>query len=274
MSIALDFDCVTPSNLSEWDVWKIFDIEQDMWARKEGLWEYLECRDCCKIFSKQDIYDKKDKSTYNFTVSEIEKKSERKTFVCPCCEGELKHCFQREYWIEEIKIRYSQRSHLVLMKAWAEIVGFMDGYVASYDDIYEREFSDHYSRIWKNTIAEKIRQVLQWNMPDEFFSCSSMWTKEQYMWLLNSYKLLQCFFSTFPAEYDGICWISELNEEWTLDRIYTSLWSRSLDLSRLKWDVNCSVTYNSTISLQENIWYHYRRAFLNDLRTFLRERAI
>jgi hypothetical protein len=46
--------------------------------------------------------------------------------------------------MNEIKTRYANKATLLLMERGNELIGFMDGYVASFDTIYNRELSDHY----------------------------------------------------------------------------------------------------------------------------------
>ncbi len=265
---------VDPQSLTTKDLHQIFELEQDMWSRDEWLWEYLSCNDCNKIYSKQDIYNKSTFRDYVLTVAEIEKKHGKVLPKCSECDGEMQHVLAREEWIEEITERYAQQSHLIVMKSWEDLIWFMDGYIGSYDRIYEQEFSQHYGKIWKNNIAQLIENTIEWNMPDEMFSCCSMWTREGNMNLIQIYRLLQWFFVNFPALYDQILGISEVRSGGSLDKMYSKLWSQDIGVKEYENQITCSETYDSRIFVQKSLWSTYKKAFSKDLRTFLRKRAI
>lgn len=268
------FDIVSPSNLSQKDLVEIYELEQDMWARDEGLGEYLSCDSCNRTYSKQDIYDKKDKEIYNLTVSEIERIF-CNTPKCDICDVELIHIFSQEKYIKEIQQRYSFKAHLVLMKDEnSSIVWFMDGYSSDFDTIYNIEFSDHYNRIGKEKIVQHIETILWEEIPGEVFNCCSMWTRENLMNLHNIYMLLQTFFMNFPNSFDHILWISELNSGGTLDKMYKGLWSQDIWMQQYQNNISCSNKYRSGIFIQKEIWKIYKQGFSKDLRTFLKERAI
>lgn len=272
MKPIITFDTITPSNLSEKDLGKIFELEQDMWARNEGLWEYVTCLHCDATMSKQDMYDKRNKAIYSMTVAEIEMNELWGSLSCPHCSWDVEHVFPREAYIEEMKIRYSQRAHMVIMKDSEEIVWFMDGHISDFDTIFERDFSYRYSKQNKIEISDAVTQII-WCIPELMFSCSSMWTKENYMFFHNVYRLLQSFFMSFPDSYEWNTWISELNVGGSLESIYKALWARSIDMTKIS-NIEKNDSYESWIFIQKQLGATYKQGFSKDLRTFLRERAI
>lgn len=259
----LSFDTITPSNLSTKDLWNIYDIEQDMWSRAEGLGEYLTCDICERNFSKQDIYDRNDRDLYIMTVAEIEYVNWWELPFCPCCWNELKHIFPRESYIEEMKNRYSRQAHLVIMKAWETIVWFMDGYVWDIDSIYKTEFSDHYNAIGIDEIKRLIRNTLDWVLPDEFFSCASSGTREWYMNFFHIYNLLQYFFTHFPRDIENVTWLSELHSWGPYNKIFWKLGTKSIWIRNRHVDlIQTSDTYDSDIYVHPYFWRTCREAFV------------
>jgi len=274
MDLHSSLQVVTPSNLSLVDVVSLYELEQDMWAREEGLWEGLQCNDCSRIYSKQEIHNPQNKENYRLTVAEIEIHEGWKISNCSDCGWDMLHCFEREKWIEEIIERYSHQAHLVLMRDWEVITWFMDGYLWSFEKIFKQELSDHYGNIWIDVVRSRVSAALDGVMPEQFFACCSMGTREGIMWMRSIYSLLQCFFSNFPKKFENEVWFSEINRWGTLDRMYKSLGSIEVQMWEYQNEVSCADTYGSWLFLQKNIWRTYRNSFSKDFRTFLKERAI
>jgi len=270
----ISFEQIDSWNLSSEQILDIFNIEQDMWARKEGLWEYVRCEDCKSVYSKQDIYNNLPSDKYSMTVSEIELEYNTSSILCLNCKSDTVHCFSPEEYIQDIRDRYNQKALLVVMKQQDTLVGFMDGYVSDFGTIYYKEFEEHYQDMG----LEKLTEMIQWKLgeiiPEEVFSCTSMWTRESYMNFTNIYLLLQNFFKNFPQEYDNILGISEIRLGWSLDRLYSILWSQKVGTSEYSELIRTSDTYMSEIFLQENIWTTYKKGFSVWLRDFLRAARI
>lgn len=250
---------------------ELFDIEQDMWSRREWLGEYVYCDSCGTTFSKQDIYAGLEKGIYNRTVSAIEKIL---SFPHTCsCGWRLKHCYERSEYIPQMQERYSQESIITLMFFRGKIVWFMDGYIADFPKIYDLEFRSHYAAVWEKRLLEAIEKLLGFPLPSELFSCSSMGTTEDFMSFKYIYLLLQYFFTHLPPRYDDITAITELNVWGSLHKIYALLWAQQvglIDSADIYENVSTSDAYSSDIFIQKNLWKIYRYWFENDLRTFLR----
>lgn len=270
MSNNISFQAVETKKLSDLDIKQIFNIEQDMWARKEGLWEYMECESCWALYSKQDIYWDLEKSIYNKTVSELENNEWRDIFCCSACWGKNTHCFSEKDYTKSMRERYSLRSTLVLMYDDKKLIWFMDGYVSWLEDIYSREFAEHYSDIGIDKIKEAIYTTL-WYLPDEYFSCASSWTREGYMNFFHIYNLLQNFFLHFPSHMEEVTWLSELHSGWPYSKIFWKLWTRSIGLrEKHKESIQSSNSYDSDIYVHPNFWKSCKKAFKNkSVRSFI-----
>lgn len=258
----ISFHSINPSNLSDSDLWEIYNIEQDMWAREEWLWEYLKCATCSTIYSKQDVYWDLSKLEYLLTVSELEEKWYEGLCYCETCWWRLLHSFPKEKYIEELKERYASRATLMLMKRWKEFIGFMDGYVESFEVIYNRELADHYWKISVRKVREMVSESLHGIMPDNFFCCSSSWTRERYMNMVHIFNLLQKFYENFPSDMKDVTAISELHAWWPYARIFALLWARSIGIRKNFWNyIDTWDTYKSDIYVHEYHWAKCQKAF-------------
>jgi len=259
------------SQLSQWDIEEIFNVEQDMWAREEGLWEYLQCLSCNTFFSKQDIYRDISKSRYNQTVWELEQQEQRDIFCCTACWGKRIHCFSKQEYVQSMRERYKRKSVLVLMRDGDELAWFMDGYVSDLETIYNTEFKEHYEDIGINTIKQRIIATLG-DFPVEYFSCASSWTREEYMNFFHIYSLLQQFFLHFPEEIETVMWLSELHSGGPYEKIFSKLWTRSIWI-RAQYEANISTSdgYDSDIYVHPNFWRTCWEAFSDvGVRDFIR----
>jgi len=270
-SNTLWFQSVDPKNLLSSDFSEIAEIEQDMWAREEGLWEYLFCNACDSVYSKQDIFWWLDKELYKNTVLQLELREDRDIFECKCCSGKLKHSFLIEDCITEMKERYKNKTLLVLMEKNNELIWFMDGYVSDLETIYEREFEYHYDKIWISAIKDMITKTLERPLPQEFFACPWSGTKEKYMNFFHIYNLLQNFFQSFPDDMLEVTGISELHSWWPYTRIFWNLWAESIwardAFSELIFDTK---TYDSDLYVHTNFWKSCKTEFTNKtLRGFI-----
>ncbi len=266
----LSCQSLDPQNVSQEDIMKIFAIEQDMWWREQWLWAYVHCDSCDQTFSKQDIYKNKvSEDVYLLLVSEIEESTESEFLSCLNCQKKVTHVFEKETYIDEIRHRYSGNAMLTVMyeDEW-DIVGFMDGHISGFDNLFERDLSYRYPKQYKETIQEAIKNINDGILPDIFFSCSSMWTKEKYMHFSHIYYLLQSFFQSFPTRYENEMWISELHSWGALDKIYKHLWSESLGIAD-PWGSLWTDSYNSWLYIQRRLGKRYKRAFQKPLRRLL-----
>jgi hypothetical protein len=256
------FQTTDPSNLSDNDLWEIFQIEQDMWSRNEWLWEYLKCDWCSQVYSKQDIYGHLNKQDYQLTVSELEEKQTKDIFCCKEGGSKLLHSFWKKEYIKEIRERYTSKAILLLMQKGDKIIGFMDWYVGNFETIYEREFHDHYWDIGINRVREMVKSSLDGVMPDEFFSCSSSWTRERYMNMIHIFNLLQKFYENFPKGMETVTALSELHSGWPYARIFWPLWAKSIGIrDEYETEIDTTSVYDSDIFVHKRYWESCKKAF-------------
>lgn len=208
----------------------IFDIEQDMWARWIG--EYLTCKSCDTIYSKDDIYWEKWIATIPLiqrknTVAEIEQVLGAIP-DCPCCEIPLDHIFHYDSYIWEIKNRHAwNNSFLSLSRddTW-KIVWFMDWYIATLEEIFMKEFSFHFSPNVLDYIWEKYKKHKSVDM----LTVSSIWTDDKNKSLSRVFSLLEDFFSQFDNSYDSMNVIVESIIWSTTYCIFDLMWAEKMHL--------------------------------------------
>lgn len=245
-------------------------IEQDMWAREQWLWEYLKCTSCDTVYSKQDIFWSLPKNIYNRTTYELEQQSSyRNVFYCKQCWWENVHFFWREQHIEEILWRYKHEAVLVLMKKGTELIGFMDGYVADFDTIYDRELEHHYVSVGRELVKSKVITTLDGNIPDQLFTCSSSGTKEWYMNFFHIYNLLKYFFQAFPNDIATLTAISELNAGGAYDQVFSSIGAQSIGMVEFQSWIQATEVYNSDIFVHRELWKKWQELFSQSLRSFI-----
>lgn len=138
----LDTSSISPQTLN-----RIFELEQDMWAR--GVGEYIKCTACGKVFSKAEIYDATEQQALiNSTVQEIERiLFNGDTPDCRECHAATQHIYSYDTYFDEISHRYSRdQSFLsVARDQTGKIVGFMDAYIDTLEKIFSEEFASHFS---------------------------------------------------------------------------------------------------------------------------------
>ncbi len=238
-------ESINPRNISETDLEKIVEIEQDMWARESIIWEYVKCECCNKIYSKDDIFWHLSKDIKIQTVKKIEKIYWEKHIKCNNCWNPAESLFDRDKYITNIKDRYNNsESFLTLLRdEYWDIVWFEDWYLDSFETIYEREFSYYYDKIWINTIKNLIEESLQYKLPDKLFMCSSVWSEEKYANFFNIYKIMQNFFNNLNTQIEpDTLWIYEAVLGSLPHSIYSIAWAKNL------WIPN-----NPIYSMLENI---------------------
>ena len=62
---------MNPKNLSEQDFQEINDVSREMWANTKSLGEFVQCKSCHTMSSKEDIFGKFPDEVKNNTISRI-----------------------------------------------------------------------------------------------------------------------------------------------------------------------------------------------------------
>jgi hypothetical protein len=262
-------ESINPKTISEKDLEKIAEIEQDTWAY--SIWEYVKCNKCVKIFSKNDIFWDLPKEIYNKTVLKIEEYFQIEYIKCPCCNKQTQHIYWKEY-ILDIVDRYKNtvNSFLTLYRSWDwEIRGFFDWYIDDFDSLYEREFAlikDNISK--EKLILEIVKKI--WYSPDLFLVCSALWMEQWYHSFNILYQIIKWFFDKLNiSEFSELVWIAEViiwsNTHW----IYHSVWATKLWLS-LKWSLLKHNSYETDIFVHNNIVSDYVTSMSWNVKEFLK----
>lgn len=266
-------DVVNPKNISEIDLIKITEIEQDMWARNDGIGEYVKCSSCNNIDSKEDIYWKLSNDIKILTVWKIENILEKNRIECSECGSDSKPIYQRDEYMEEIRNRYNNSdSYISIFRdSWWEIRWFADWYIDSFDTIYTREFEHYYKEIWIDWIKKSIESIINTNTPKELLVWTAVWIEEKYKNFNILYLLIKNFFDGIGAYREGIMWIAE-SRIWTNTHwIYHSMWAKRLNLSNY---TNNNSNFNSDIFIHPWAVIDYKKEFWVTLKQFLRKHSI
>lgn len=264
-------ESVNPRSLSKNDLEKIVEIEQDMWAREDWLWEYMKCESCLKIHSKEDIFWHLSNDIKMQTVKKIEEIIDFDK-VCSDCNWKIKSIYDRNEYIESIRDRYfnSVESFLTVYRDdhW-EIRWFFDWYIDSFEKIYEREFSYYYwdlgINIIKNIIEEKI-----WNkISNNIFVFSSVWIEKNYINFMIYINLLKLLFSSIPDDKNSYLWITDVKDSTNISKLYKSLGSIELNLNNKIKFFNKNNKFSSDLYIHENVVLDYKKELSLPIRKFL-----
>lgn len=259
------FESMDPQKVTDKMLRDIFEIEQDMWAR--GIGEYLKCINCGELFSKSDIYENNSKiflpnELKVWTVQQIENSLGSPLPDCLLCAGQTKHVYDAEEYIPQMEARYKrQNSFLTLVKdeVW-EIVGFMDGYIASLDEIYTDELRFHFSSYLIKEICHCF-----WITPDtQLLTVSSIGTNERNKSLITALKLLKTFFQWIDSKYDNIWWLVESIIWSSTYCIFDLMWSQKMEVREkvhcIIWETS-NDNYKTDILFQNNVVSDYKNRF-------------
>lgn len=262
-----------PKTISENDIKKIYEIEQDMWA--EWIWEYVKCKCCSKVFWKRDVFWHLSKNIFKETVWKIEELLSIDSIKCDNCDSDTYHLWWTDY-LDEIRKRYEDDlAYLTLYRdsIW-EIRGFSDWYINDFDTIYNREFSSYYDWIWKEKIKKIMELKLWFSLPKEIFVWSSIWIEENYRSFFVLFNMIKLFFNSFDEDKNNILWIAE-SELWTNTHgIFQTVWAKWIWLN--EWDYK-ELIWNKKDNSENDIFVHpncvkdYKREFSFTLREFLRK---
>lgn len=267
---------INTKEISDKDLKKIYEIERDMWARDDWLWEYIKCTKCESISSKEDVFIELSTSIKNETVSNIERLLNLKNINCPKCGSkDTSFCFWEDY-INDIVERYTKsESYLVVYRdIYNEIRWFIDWYTDTIDVIYRREFLRYYNSIWLEKIKNLIEKTIWKKFPLDFFYCTSVWIEEKYKNFLLIVYLIKRFVNVIDEKWRNFVWISELRL-WTSIHVFstlfwsTKIWIGSIFDNSLLWNHN--INFNSDIFLTDDLLLNYRNQLSLPEKEFLKK---
>ena len=260
------YESINPWEVTEEALNKLFEIEQDMWAR--WIWEYIKCDSCSKIYSKKMIYGdgwvlELPKAVQLETVSHIERVLFHwKLPSCTCCWGETRHVYERDEYLPEMRKRYDRReSFLTVAKnPDDQIIWFMDAYVSSLDEIYQDEFQQHFSSL----LLDEIYQRYWFHPSKKFMTFASLWTDDKNKSLLTILSLIRAFFASMDEKYDEMPWIFESIIGSSTYCIFSLMWADKMKVNKrqeflLEWTRNDSI--QTDILLQSKVVEKYKSRF-------------
>lgn len=263
--------------LPERDLINIAELEQDMWARKDGLWEYVKCESCNTIYSKEDIYGKLPKELKKQMVWSIEKLL-WKDIICDCWNKAIPIYWKEDYIYEIADRHYNSKNGYItiLRNNNGTIWGFMDSYIDDFSEIYRREFKQYYQWIWEKNIKDLVKNKLWKNNIENLICCNALWLEENRVSILNVIKIIKSHIGAVYHMYDKTMpWIYEVKLNTPIHALHSiwggeSIWiSNNTDLyskinNTKKWHMSDIFIHSNVI---ESLYDEY---FQYDCRDFIK----
>lgn len=264
---------VDPKFISESDFKKIHEIEQDTWA--SHIWEYVKCICCWKIHSKQDIFGHLSKDIFEKTVTQIEQIL-WSNILCHDCGSITEHIFWEEYR-DNILERYNESQSFlsVYRDEWWEIRWFADWYIADLETIYRREFEQYYSGLWIQKVWDLSKNILKWDLPQNFFMHSCTCMEPTYTSLENFFIIARnLYYALIHAWFKDIMWIYEASIWSQSHAIFHALGAKKIGISDME-EYSLLITDTSfwkisDIFIHENIVYDFVEKLSLPVKIFLK----
>ncbi len=267
-------ESVDLNNISNNELLQVAEVEKDMWAY--GIWEYVKCNNCSKIYSKNDIFWYLADDIKKESVTRLEEILAFDSIKCSICSSDTSFIYDVETNKQEIKKRLfqSKASFLTVLRDTKnnDIHGFMDWYISDFETIYEREFKPHYKQVWINKIKEAFEYELGSNIPKELFTISSIWTDEKYKSLSNFLNLIRSFVINIPENYNTNLWLVEFDTWSNIHSIYHVIWFKKITLDSLSKSLiaDSSDNYNSDLYFLPNMIKESREKYSQPIREFIK----
>ena len=255
-------------NISESDLIKLHEIEQDMWAR--WIWEFVKCNCCSEMFSKKDIFWHLSNEIFFKTVKKIMWLLEQKSIDCPSCWWDTDFVYWDNY-LDEILDRYknSEAYLSVYRDQNGEIRWFMDWYMDYFSVIYNREYKQYYWEVWEARLKQIMEDIIWEKMDNKLLWCSALWTEESYKSFYILFNIMKDFYFSVKWGDTKVMWTSEI-ELWTfLHRLHWSLWTQRIILPESIKLSNKNSQIKSDIFINTDILRIYRKAFSMSKRDFI-----
>ncbi len=252
------------NNLSIKDITEIAEVEKDMWSYWIG--EYVRCKNCWNIHSKNDIYWHLEYEIKIESVTKIENILSLDSIRCVDCNDETEFVYDINTNIETIKERYNEsESYLSLARSnEGKIIWFCDGYIDNLETIYDRFFDFYYPKLWLNWLEKILNKELNNVIPNELLVWTAVWTEEKYKSFYVFYNLMKSFF--YSIDNLKILWISD-SVIWTnTEGVYSALWAKRLGVTNFN-----IANYNTDIFIHENVVSDYQMELKWDVKTFLKK---
>jgi len=238
---------VNTLDLLDSELLSISQVQKDMWAYWLG--EYVRCKCCSKIHSKNDIFWHLSSEIRRESVTKLEEIYLWDSINCKTCNSiDTEFIYDIDKSISFFREKYKQEAFLVLGYNYNwDIIWFMDWYFAYLIDIYNLEINYHYPNLSIDVFEELIKNKLNTLVLWKFLSLSSIWTYEKNISYPLIYELIRKFFK-IVSEKKGIPWIIELDKRNSIYQIYKIMWSLSLWINSNN-SVNTNKNYESDLCI-------------------------
>lgn len=258
--------------ISEKQLIEIWKVQKDMWAF--WLWEYVKCNCCNKIHSKNDIFWHLSDEIRRESVTKLEWIYLWDSINCKTCNStNTEFIYDVSTNVETFRDRYKEQAFLVLSysESW-DIVWFCDWYISDFKSIFLKDLSAHYENFSITEIEDKIKDTLSLKELDKMLYFSSLWTYERYLSYWYIYELLRSFFKSIDLNLQ-IPWITELDKNNSLYKIYQMMWSTSLWLDK-NLISNISNNYDSDICVFPDPINDFKTKYDVSFRTLVKNHKI
>lgn len=263
---------VDVNEISHSELFEMGKIQKDMWAY--GLWEYVKCNCCNKIHSKNDIFWHLSSEIRRESVTKLEEIYLWDSINCKKCNWtNIDFIYDVNQNIQTFQDRYKEQAFLVLSydEVWT-IVWFCDWYISDFETIFHNDLFLHYQKFNWFEIENNIKEILRLKSLEKMLYFSSLWTYENYISYSYIYELLRSFFKSIPLKQQ-IPWITELDKNNSLYKIYQMMWSISLNLDKSKV-INIGNNYDSDICIFPNPIYDFKSKYDVNFRTLVKNHKI
>ena len=258
--------------ISENQLIEMWKVQKDMWAF--WLWEYVKCNCCNKIHSKNDIFWHLSDEIRRESVTKLEEIYLWDSINCKTCNStNTEFIYDVSTNVEIFRDRYKEQAFLVLSysESW-DIVWFCDWYISDFKSIFLKDLSAHYENFSITKIEDKIKNTLSLKELDKMLYFSSLWTYERYLSYWYIYELLRSFFKSIYLNLQ-IPWITELDKNNSLYKIYQMMWSNSLWLNKTLIS-NISINYDSDICVFPDPINDFKTKYDVSFRTLVKNHKI
>ena len=195
----LHLGAIAPEKLEERGLQGIHEVMQDMWASEAGLGELAKCGACGKMVSKEEAFRNLPEEIAEKTVAEVFRILDDDRVECPDCGSgtDLVYGHANAGKIRD-RLQRSQEAYVVVAKnAEGEIVGFEEAYVDGFDRIFDLDLTDHYGEVGRETVRDRIAEVLGRD-PERLVLLSSLGLLKPYRNFRNLFSILEKFSQTLP----------------------------------------------------------------------------
>lgn len=271
------FETVNPHDMSEDFFREIAKVEKEMWAY--GIWEYVKCKNCNLIHSKNDVFWHLANDIRNESVTKLESIIAWDSIKCNNCNSDTEFIYNEDKYILDIKERLLNSNHSFLSisrhpDSW-ELLWFMDWYIDVFKKVYDRELSQYYNIDVLDIIKNRIEKKLSEKIQNEILSFSSMWTLEKYRSFYIVFELIRNFFNIVPDDFNNIMWITELDTWSNLHWFHHSMWIINIELINdeelNKYRINRSNDFDSDLYVQPNVVKKYKETYNLWVRQFIKK---